>query len=96
MLVQLGKAKRLLKFLLVITFLILLSGCRSSLNRIEIGDEIYFWTVEQNLDTEEFESVKVTGIVSQVVEYEDYYIVRLQGDIRTYQIDKENKKNSSE
>ena len=42
MLVQLGKAKRLLKFLLVITFLILLSGCRSSLNRIEIGDEIYF------------------------------------------------------
>lgn len=89
MLVQLGKAKRLLKFLLVITFLILLSGCRSSLNRIEIGDEIYFWTVEQNLDTEEFESVKVTGIVSQVVEYEDYYIVRLQGDIRPYQIDKD-------
>ena len=96
MLVQLGKAKRLLKFLLTITFLLLLSGCRSSLNRIEIGDEIYFWTVEQNLDTEEFESVKVTGIVSQVVEYEDYYIVRLQGDIRPYQIDKENKKNSSE
>ena len=89
MLVQLGKAKRLLKFLLVITFLILLSGCRSSLSRIEIGDEIYFWTVEQNLDTEEFESVKVTGIVSQVVEYEDYYIVRLQGDIRPYQIDKD-------
>lgn len=89
MLVQLGKAKRLLKFLLVITFLILLSGCRSSLNRIEIGNEIYFWTVEQNLDTEEFESVKVTGIVSQVVEYEDYYIVRLQGDIRPYQIDKD-------
>jgi len=89
MLVQLGKAKRLLKFLLVITFLILLSGCRSSLNCIEIGDEIYFWTVEQNLDTEEFESVKVTGIVSQVVEYEDYYIVRLQGDIRPYQIDKD-------
>ncbi|HEW9923301.1 TPA: hypothetical protein VZF23_000086 [Streptococcus pneumoniae] len=89
MLVQLGKAKRVLKFLLVITFLILLSGCRSSLNRIEIGDEIYFWTVEQNLDTEEFESVKVTGIVSQVVEYEDYYIVRLQGDIRPYQIDKD-------
>ncbi|MDG9400493.1 hypothetical protein OLF49_07070 [Streptococcus pneumoniae] len=89
MLVQLGKAKRLLKFLLVITFFILLSGCRSSLNRIEIGDEIYFWTVEQNLDTEEFESVKVTGIVSQVVEYEDYYIVRLQGDIRPYQIDKD-------
>lgn len=89
MLVQLGKAKRLLKFLLVITFIILLSGCRSSLNRIEIGDEIYFWTVEQNLDTEEFESVKVTGIVSQVVEYEDYYIVRLQGDIRPYQIDKD-------
>ena len=48
-----------------------------------------FWTVEQNLDTEEFESVKVTGIVSQVVEYEDYYIVRLQGDIRPYQIDKD-------
>ena len=89
MLVQLGKAKRLLKFLLVITFLILLSGCRSSLNRIEIGDEIYFWTVEQTLDTEAFESVKVTGIVSQVVEYEDYYIVRLQGDIRPYQIDKD-------
>ena len=89
MLVQLGKAKRLFKFLLVITFFILLSGCRSSLNRIEIGDEIYFWTVEQNLDTEEFESVKVTGIVSQVVEYEDYYIVRLQGDIRPYQIDKD-------
>lgn len=89
MLVQLGKAKRLLKFLLVITFFILLSGCRSSLNRIEIGDEIYFWTVEQNLDTEEFESVKVKGIVSQVVEYEDYYIVRLQGDIRPYQIDKD-------
>lgn len=89
MLVQLGKAKRLLKFLLTITFLLLLSGCRSSLNRIEIGDEIYFWTVEQNLDTEEFESVKVTGIVSQVVEYEDYYIVRLQGDIRPYQIDKD-------
>ncbi len=89
MLVQLGKAKRLLKFLLVITFILLLSGCRSSLNRIEIGDEIYFWTVEQNLDTEEFESVKVTGIVSQVVEYEDYYIVRLQGDIRPYQIDKD-------
>lgn len=89
MLVQLGKAKRLLKFLLVITFFLLLSGCRSSLNRIEIGDEIYFWTVEQNLDTEEFESVKVTGIVSQVVEYEDYYIVRLQGDIRPYQIDKD-------
>ena len=88
MLVQLGKAKRLLKFLLAITFLLLLSGC-SSLNRIEIGDEIYFWTVEQNLDTEEFESVKVTGIVSQVVEYEDYYIVRLQGDIRPYQIDKD-------
>ena len=42
-----------------------------------------FWTVEQNLDTEEFESVKVTGIVSQVVEYEDYYIVRLQGDNKT-------------
>ena len=96
MLVQLGKAKRLFQFLLVVMFLFLLSGCRSSLNRIEIGDEIYFWTVEQNLDTEEFESVKVTGIVSQVVEYEDYYIVRLQGDIRTYQIDKENKKNSSE
>lgn len=89
MLIQLGKAKRLLKFLLVITFLILLSGCRSSLNRIEVGDEIYFWTVEQNLDNEEFESVKVTGIVSQVVEYEDYYIVRLQGDIRPYQIDKD-------
>ena len=89
MLLQWGKAKRLLKFLLVITFLILLSGCRNSLNRIEIGDEIYFWTVEQNLDTEEFESVKVTGIVSQVVEYEDYYIVRLQGDIRPYQIDKD-------
>ena len=96
MLVQLGKAKRLFQFLLVVMFLFLLSGCRSSLNRIEIGDEIYFWTVEQNLDTEEFESVKVTGIVSQVVEYEDYYIVRLQGDIRPYQIDKENKKNSSE
>jgi lipoprotein len=89
MLVQLGKAKRLFQFLLVVMFLFLLSGCRSSLNRIEIGDEIYFWTVEQNLDTEEFESVKVTGIVSQVVEYEDYYIVRLQGDIRPYQIDKE-------
>lgn len=89
MLVQLGKAKRLFQFLLVVIFLFLLSGCRSSLNRIEIGDEIYFWTVEQNLDTEEFESVKVTGIVSQVVEYEDYYIVRLQGDIRPYQIDKD-------
>ena len=89
MLVQLGKAKRLFQFLLVVMFLFLLSGCRSSLNRIEIGDEIYFWTVEQNLDTEEFESVKVTGIVSQVVEYEDYYIVRLQGDIRHYQIDKD-------
>lgn len=81
--------KKVFQVLLVITFLILLSGCRSSLNRIEIGDEIYFWTVEQNLDTEEFESVKVTGIVSQVVEYEDYYIVRLQGDIRPYQIDKD-------
>ena len=89
MLVQLGKAKRLFQFLLVVMFLFLLSGCRSSLNRIEIGDEIYFWTVEQNLDTEEFESVKVTGIVSQVVEYEDYYIVRLQGDMRPYQIDKD-------
>ena len=89
MLVQLGKAKRLFQFLLVVMFLFLLSGCRSSLNRIEIGDEIYFWTVEQNLDTQEFESVKVTGIVSQVVEYEDYYIVRLQGDIRPYQIDKD-------
>ena len=89
MLVQLGKPKRLFQFLLVVMFLFLLSGCRSSLNRIEIGDEIYFWTVEQNLDTEEFESVKVTGIVSQVVEYEDYYIVRLQGDIRPYQIDKD-------
>mgnify|MGYP000504461790 FL=1 len=89
MLVQLGKAKRLFQFLLVVMFLFLLSGCRSFLNRIEIGDEIYFWTVEQNLDTEEFESVKVTGIVSQVVEYEDYYIVRLQGDIRPYQIDKD-------
>lgn len=89
MLVQLGKAKKLFQFLLVVMFLFLLSGCRSSLNRIEIGDEIYFWTVEQNLDTEEFESVKVTGIVSQVVEYEDYYIVRLQGDIRPYQIDKD-------
>ena len=89
MLVQLGKAKRLFQFLLIVMFLFLLSGCRSSLNRIEIGDEIYFWTVEQNLDTEEFESVKVTGIVSQVVEYEDYYIVRLQGDIRPYQIDKD-------
>lgn len=89
MLVQLGKAKRLFQFLLVVMFLFFLSGCRSSLNRIEIGDEIYFWTVEQNLDTEEFESVKVTGIVSQVVEYEDYYIVRLQGDIRPYQIDKD-------
>lgn len=89
MLVQLGEAKRLFQFLLVVMFLFLLSGCRSSLNRIEIGDEIYFWTVEQNLDTEEFESVKVTGIVSQVVEYEDYYIVRLQGDIRPYQIDKD-------
>lgn len=89
MLVQLGKAKRLFQFLLVVMFLFLLSGCRSSLNRIEIGDEIYFWTVEQNLDTEEFESVKVIGIVSQVVEYEDYYIVRLQGDIRPYQIDKD-------
>ena len=89
MLVQLGKAKRLFQFLLAVMFLFLLSGCRSSLNRIEIGDEIYFWTVEQNLDTEEFESVKVTGIVSQVVEYEDYYIVRLQGDIRPYQIDKD-------
>ena len=89
MLVQLGKAKKLFQFLLEVMFLFLLSGCRSSLNRIEIGDEIYFWTVEQNLDTEEFESVKVTGIVSQVVEYEDYYIVRLQGDIRPYQIDKD-------
>ena len=81
--------KKVFQVLLVILFLYLLSGCRSSLNRIEIGDEIYFWTVEQNLDTEEFESVKVTGIVSQVVEYEDYYIVRLQGDIRPYQIDKD-------
>lgn len=89
MLVQLGKAKKVFQVFLVILFLFLLSGCRSSLNRIEIGDEIYFWTVEQNLDTEEFESVKVTGIVSQVVEYEDYYIVRLQGDIRPYQIDKD-------
>lgn len=89
MLVQLGKAKKIFQVLLVVMFLFLLSGCRSSLNRIEIGDEIYFWTVEQNLDTEEFESVKVTGIVSQVVEYEDYYIVRLQGDIRPYQIDKD-------
>lgn len=62
--------KKVFQVLLVILFLFLLSGCRSSLNRIEIGDEIYFWTVEQNLDTEEFESVKVTGIVSQVVEYE--------------------------
>lgn len=61
--------KKVFQVLLVILFLFLLSGCRSSLNRIEIGDEIYFWTVEQNLDTEEFESVKVTGIVSQVVEY---------------------------
>lgn len=81
--------KKVFQVLLVILFLFLLSGCRSSLNRIEIGDEIYFWTVEQNLDTEEFESVKVTGIVSQIVEYEDYYIVRLQGDIRPYQIDKD-------
>ena len=81
--------KKVFQVLLVILFLFLLSGCRSSLNRIEIGDEIYFWTVEQNLDTEEFESVKVTGIVSQVVEYEDYYRVRLQGDIRPYQIDKD-------
>lgn len=81
--------KKVFQVLLVILFFFLLSGCRSSLNRIEIGDEIYFWTVEQNLDTEEFESVKVTGIVSQVVEYEDYYIVRLQGDIRPYQIDKD-------
>lgn len=81
--------KKVFQVLLVILFIFLLSGCRSSLNRIEIGDEIYFWTVEQNLDTEEFESVKVTGIVSQVVEYEDYYIVRLQGDIRPYQIDKD-------
>lgn len=81
--------KKVFQVLLVILFLFLLSGCRSSLNRIEIGDEIYFWTIEQNLDTEEFESVKVTGIVSQVVEYEDYYIVRLQGDIRPYQIDKD-------
>ena len=81
--------KKVFQVFLVILFLFLLSGCRSSLNRIEIGDEIYFWTVEQNLDTEEFESVKVTGIVSQVVEYEDYYIVRLQGDIRPYQIDKD-------
>lgn len=81
--------KKVFQVLLVILFLFLLSGCRSSLNRIEIGDEIYFWTVEQNLDTQEFESVKVTGIVSQVVEYEDYYIVRLQGDIRPYQIDKD-------
>lgn len=89
MLVQLGKAKKVFQVFLVILFLFLLSGCRSSLNHIEIGDEIYFWTVEQNLDTEEFESVKVTGIVSQVVEYEDYYIVRLQGDIRPYQIDKD-------
>lgn len=82
-------SKKVFQVLLVILFLSLLSGCRNSLNRIEIGDEIYFWTVEQNLDTEEFESVKVTGIVSQVVEYEDYYIVRLQGDIRPYQIDKD-------
>ena len=81
--------KKVFQVLLVILFFFLLSGCRSSLNHIEIGDEIYFWTVEQNLDTEEFESVKVTGIVSQVVEYEDYYIVRLQGDIRPYQIDKD-------
>lgn len=89
MIVKLRSAKKIFQVLLVIISLFLLSGCRSSLNRIEIGDEIYFWTVEQNLDTEEFESVKVTGIVSQVVEYEDYYIVRLQGDIRPYQIDKD-------
>ena len=89
MIVKLESTKKVFQVLLVMMFFFLLSGCRSSLNRIEIGDEIYFWTVEQNLDTEEFESVKVTGIVSQVVEYEDYYIVRLQGDIRTYQIDKD-------
>ena len=89
MLVKLQSTKKVFQVLLVILFISLLSGCRSSLNRIEIGDEIYFWTVEQNLDTEEFESVKVTGIVSQVVEYKDYYIVRLQGDIRPYQIDKD-------
>ncbi|WP_173254266.1 hypothetical protein [Streptococcus sp. 5346] len=89
MLVKLQNTKKVFQVLLVILSFFLLSGYRSSLNRIEIGDEIYFWTVEQNLDTEEFESVKVTGIVSQVVEYEDYYIVRLQGDIRPYQIDKD-------
>ncbi len=89
MIVKLESAKKVFHVLLVIIFTLLLSGCRTSLNRIEIGDEIHFWTVEQNLDTEEFESVKVTGIVSQVVEYEDYYIVRLQGDIRPYQIDKD-------
>ncbi len=89
MIVKLESTKKVFQVLLVMMFFFLLSGCRSSLNRIEIGDEIYFWTVEQNLDTEEFESVKVTGIVSQVVEYEDYYIVRLQGDIRPYQIDKD-------
>lgn len=42
--------KKVFQVLLVILFLFLLSGCRSSLNRIEIGDEIYFWTVEQNLN----------------------------------------------
>lgn len=89
MIVKLESTKKVFQVLLVMMFFFLLSGCRSSLNRIEIGDEIYFWTVEQNLDTEEFESVNVTGIVSQVVEYEDYYIVRLQGDIRPYQIDKD-------
>lgn len=89
MLVKLQNTKKIFQVLSVVMFFFLLSGCRSSLNSIEIGDEIYFWTVEQNLDTEEFESVKVTGIVSQVVEYEDYYIVRLQGDIRPYQIDKD-------
>lgn len=88
MIVKLESTKKVFQVLLVIISFFLLSGC-SSINRIEIGDEIYFWTVEQNLDTEEFESVKVTGIVSQVVEYEDYYIVRLQGDIRPYQIDKD-------
>ena len=89
MIVKLESTKKVFHVLLVIIFTLLLSGCRTSLNRIEIGDEIHLWTVEQNLDTEEFESVKVTGIVSQVVEYEDYYIVRLQGDIRPYQIDKD-------
>ncbi len=94
--IRLKMFKKIFRVILVGIFLLSLSGCSGSSNHIEIGDEVSFWTVEKNFDTDEYETVKVKGIVSQVAEYEDYYIVRLQGDIRTYQIDKENKKNSSE